>query len=113
MTLIDSADSILMLYSYSGFSERGFRIFDRPESIENILSVQQEDKKKITDPEKNDFGLQEVPQLPNSGDEDNRPMDRDMRLKMNAMSGLSILLTLMSILVAFRSVFPFFQISQV
>ncbi|KAF8170928.1 NicO-domain-containing protein [Pholiota molesta] len=89
MTLIDSADSILMLYSYSGFPERGFRIFSTG------------DKKEITDPEKNDFGLQEVPQLPSSVDEDNRSMDRDMRLKINAMSGLSILLTLMSILVAF------------
>ena len=37
-------------------------------------------------------------------DED-RPEKINMRVKMNAMSGLSIVLTLMSILVAFRSAF--------
>ena len=32
MTLIDSVDSVLMLYSYSGFSERSWAIFERSSS---------------------------------------------------------------------------------
>ena len=32
MTLVDSVDSILMLYSYADFPERGFAIFEKRNS---------------------------------------------------------------------------------
>ena len=74
MTLVDSLDSILMLYSYSGFPERSFRIIEKRNS-DNSLGVE-----GPTDPEST----------------------RSMRVKQNAISGLSIILTIMSILLAFR-----------
>ncbi|KAE9392833.1 NicO-domain-containing protein [Gymnopus androsaceus JB14] len=73
MTLVDSLDSILMLYSYSGFPERSFRIIEKKNS-NNSLGVE-----GPTDPESS----------------------RSMRVKQNAISGLSIILTIMSILLAF------------
>ncbi|KIK57282.1 hypothetical protein GYMLUDRAFT_204164 [Collybiopsis luxurians FD-317 M1] len=74
MTLIDSVDSILMLYSYTGFPEHSFSLFER--KTESISSGQQDLESKVR-------------------------MARSTRVKRNAISGLSILLTLMSILVAF------------
>lgn len=91
MTLIDSFDSILMLYSYTGFPEHKFSFF-----------VATADSRSPSSP----GGASPVGGELDS-DED-RPEKIDMRVKMNAISGLSIILTLMSILVAFRCVFPNF-----
>lgn len=33
MTLIDSVDSIIMLYSYSGFPDRSWRLFEKREPV--------------------------------------------------------------------------------
>jgi len=84
MTLIDSLDSILMLYSYTGFPERKFALF-----------VKRGEPDLPGSPREASLAGHE----PNV-DED-RPEKIDMRVKMNAMSGISIVLTLMSILVAF------------
>ena len=137
MTLIDSSDSILMLYSYSGFPERSFFIFAKSDSeggsetikeqdgddtvtstvpIPKSENVSEDDKsgnakihlqRRKDDDEKN--GLPEEPALDHpvqlvapQGHASDRAMARDIRVKMNMMSGLSIILTLMSILVAFR-----------
>ena len=86
MTLIDSLDSIMMLYSYTGFPERKFALFVKSSS-----------------PGEPGEALLE------SGFDEDRPEKIDMRVKMNAMSGLSIILTLMSILVAFGYVYVFCQ----
>ena len=88
MTLIDSLDSILMLYSYTGFPERKFALFVKRDKFESPSSP----------------GATPLVEHEPDPDED-RPEKIDMRVKMNAMSGLSIILTLMSILVAFRYVF--------
>ncbi len=98
MTLVDSIDSVLMLYSYAGFPERSFKMFESRRDLEseaNPTGNAGEGKREL-DPE------------------DEARMDTNMRVKMNAISGLSIALTLMSILVAFRyrspcSVFPNYQ----
>ena len=173
MTLIDSVDSIIMLYSYSGFPDRSFKLFEgrtedtkplvrsadrddiseppSPVSPESPISpvspsaplrprAQREDS---MDPSKTPSPLASVAELParppsNSGsgtpavtdsaslkakaaifDEENlattevdvQPVENEeakrlRRVKLNAMSGLSIMLTLMSILVAFRYVCP-------
>ena len=87
MTLIDSLDSILMLYSYTGFPEHKFALFVKPGEPGSLNS-----------PGESPVAGRE-PEL--DGD---RPEKIDMRVKMNAMSGLSIILTLISILVAFRFV---------
>lgn len=130
MTLIDSSDSILMLYSYSGFPERSFFIFAKPEGDSETIK-EHADKETPTVPvpvsenvsddksgnAKNDLqdrkdndeknGLPEQPlntaqSMAPQGHASDSAMARDIRVKMNMMSGLSIILTLMSILVAFR-----------
>lgn len=131
MTLLDSIDSILMLYSYTGFPERGFRIFepvdanvaseergsayqegstatqtgDGDSDQRNLLasvdpaSRPQPDQSCV--PEQNKKRQVEV--VVRDVDEDIRDRRRnDMTVKRNMMSGLSIVLTLMSIIVAFR-----------
>ena len=140
MTLIDSADSILMLYAYAGFPEHRFALLeDVPAPGTQSPAVQQ-----LVDPEapaspgtktppvlvavgpagasapktpSPAASLQELPRSPalsvagvslkavtEDEDEDgvgNEERLRQIRVKRNAMSGLSIMLTLMSILVAF------------
>jgi high-affinity nickel-transport protein len=122
MTLVDSLDSILMLYSYSGFAERTFAISEpvklpsddgldtssqvhalnspRDESPErNVpqrLQLVQEDVQG-TDP------VEEVPEIGLHNTPIVEEKARDQRVKRNMMSGLSIILTLMSIVIAFTS----------
>jgi high-affinity nickel-transport protein len=133
MTLIDSLDSILMLYSYSGFPEHGWSIFAHDDELTD--SKQPLDVER--DPETLPITLTESPPpsltsgpaestpgditvtpksprnddqrspsfdpvaVPETGDE---RVSRDRRVEQNVLSGLSIVLTLMSILVAFACV---------
>ncbi|KAK0221791.1 NicO-domain-containing protein [Armillaria fumosa] len=114
MSIIDSLDSILMLYSYSGFAEHSFVLFEKqgcslplgeaipgpevvqtsrppsPKSPGNVEVSAVETESRIASP-----ALEAGEQLVLS------QQARTMRIKMNMMSGLSIILTLMSILVAF------------
>lgn len=87
MTLIDSLDSILMLYSYTGFPEHKLALF----ATRELGSPSSPGETPLIGHE--------------PGLDENRPERINMRVKMNAMSGLSIVLTLMSILVAFGYVF--------
>ncbi|TCD62989.1 hypothetical protein EIP91_006148 [Steccherinum ochraceum] len=136
MTLIDSVDSILMLYSYAGFPDRSFAIFeprkaplpsptpDTPNPLESpipspvtslpVLAATQPLPTGLIEADDDEF---EGPASPKpSAVKVKDPKDpaqvmlqpvedeqvkRDLRVKRNAMSGLSVLLTLMSILVAF------------
>ncbi|KAJ7695647.1 high-affinity nickel-transport protein-domain-containing protein [Mycena rosella] len=112
MTLIDSADSILMLYSYSGFPERTWAILDRkhgddkPERFPAPVEKPSVQDPSFTgnDPERtlpladaSSSAGTERPVHPRADDQ----LTRDLQVKLNVMSGLSIVLTLMSILVAF------------
>lgn len=115
MTMIDSLDSILMLYSYSGFPERSWRLFERkPVQAENSqtrVGVEQDaEQKRQPTHDRDDDGAalgKETHAVPKHEheQEDEARIARDRRVKMNVMSGLSIVLTLMSILVAFRYVY--------
>ena len=135
MTLIDSLDSILMLYSYSGFPENGWAIFAHERVLVDIkhpvgVGVDEEsatvgltaasDQDPPHESSADGQGLQETtPTTPrHSSSHSKSPtgtadipspqadgMQRDLRVKENMMSGLSIVLTLMSILVAFGWVF--------
>lgn len=138
MTLLDSIDSILMLYSYTGFPDRRFRIFEPTEvndaSEERDSAAYQEaaattQASRSGNEDSNQRGLlagvdpASVPQSEQSGvpEQDKKSQvevvvedasenirnirkkaRRDMAVKRNMMSGLSIVLTLMSIIVAFR-----------
>ena len=131
MTLIDSSDSILMLYSYSGFPERSFFIFAKSEGdSETIKEHTRNDTTTLPVPksenvsdnkggntvndlqDKKDDEKNELSEEPRDPAQLTAPspqkhasdsaMARDIRVKMNVMSGLSIILTLISILVAFR-----------
>lgn len=135
MTLIDSVDSIIMLYSYAGFPDRSFALFEKRVSQDSL------DSKLYPEPtlgrvsskapsKSSQLGDQEVlssavicegispsPGMDNksekignieevelAADDADSERARLLRVKRNAMSSLSILLTLMSILVAFTYV---------
>lgn len=135
MTLVDSTDSILMLYSYAGFPESSWKLFEQPTDDEPLDLIAEKNATGNTTPETAECSRSievvelQAPKLPPSSNaadasepsySDHLPkttpatvpssseMDRDSRaakearVKMNVMSGLSIILTLMSILVAFR-----------
>ena len=143
MTLVDSADSVLMLYSYSGFPERSFFVFEKRENTasrvareesrrgwegpEKVITGEDNKQDKAEEPSALDSESVQVEEVREATGEDFKParieigdpeklqeseeklavivdegMERDRRVKLNVMSGLSITLTLMSILVAFR-----------
>ena len=112
MTLVDSIDSILMLYSYTGFPEQRFRLFepvqdnDAQEQEYNAYreaatsgaagSSEEEKKEPVAVAEVDtDTTIRDI----------RRKAQRELIVKRNMMSGLSIALTLMSIAVAFRCAF--------
>ncbi|KAL1753727.1 high-affinity nickel-transport protein-domain-containing protein [Schizophyllum commune] len=128
MTFIDSLDSILMLYSYSGFPEHSWKLLEsRNEqqsakstpiaSIRSSSPLQGGSQPAAYDADA-DFDIDPVKPSKSSAKLGNEQPDavdtvsivdsvayerkmRAMRVKANMMSGLSIILTLMSILVAF------------
>jgi nickel/cobalt transporter (NiCoT) family protein len=143
MTLLDSIDSILMLYSYTGFPEQRFRLFEpAPEyhAPEQGYGVYREaaatrvsfaqsphsqggdandrcplaEVSPALDGQTDPIGFSEEdkkePVAAVVVDADARIRDirkkaqRELIVKRNMMSGLSIVLTLMSIIVAFRCV---------
>ena len=120
-----------MLYSYSGFPERSFFVFAKSKedsettkehtgndtstvSVPNSENVSDDksgnlnaknDLQDIKDDETNGLpeeSLDPAQSMALQGHASDSAMARDIRVKMNVMSGLSIILTLMSILVAFR-----------
>ncbi|KAH9065490.1 NicO-domain-containing protein [Lactarius vividus] len=134
MTLLDSIDSILMLYSYTGFPDRRFHVFE-PAEVEGVSEGQSTTYQKAAattrtsrsgNDDSNQLGLPvgvdpaSRPQSEQSSEQDKKRQveiivedadenirdirkkaRRDMAVKRNMMSGLSIVLTLMSIIVAF------------
>ena len=145
MTLLDSIDSILMLYSYTGFAEHRFRLFEpilendaRDHKSTSVYreaaapSVSPAEPPRLEGSHENETetcplsaalseqseqngssqGNQEQPAKVQLEDADAKIRDvrkeaqRELVVKRNMMSGLSILLTLMSIVVAFRYEFP-------
>ena len=160
--MIDSVDSIIMLYSYSGFPDRSFKLWEtvQDDSIKKPLvsdnddgtyppsspssptapspQISSQQQRRSVEPSKTPSPLASIAELPARPrsesdlpaesasskakaaifDEENattvdvhvrsvqdEEASRLRRVKLNAMSGLSIVLTLMSILVAFRCVF--------
>ena len=118
MTLVDSIDSILMLYSYTGFPEHHFRLFEPAQDNDAQEQEHSAYREAATsgaagsseEEEKEPVAVAEV-------DADTRIRDiqkeaqRKLIVKRNMMSGLSIGLTLMSIVVAFRCEFYPYAIS--
>lgn len=120
MTLVDSLNSVMMLYSYSGFAEHSWKIFERTipaNAVEDgvVSSGPDVDMNGILDqtqPERTIHLAQQqgTPANPIAGvfggaeDDGNnvaRKDDRVTRAKRHTMSNLSVLLTSMSILLAF------------
>ncbi|THV00852.1 NicO-domain-containing protein [Dendrothele bispora CBS 962.96] len=106
MTLVDSLDSILVLYSYSGFPEKGWRIFESREARKiGENSLQSEDQRLAVEEQSSVAVVPTSPTAPMHEDAQDiqNTIDRQRisRVKRNMMSGLSIMLTLMSILLAF------------
>ncbi|KAJ7784464.1 NicO-domain-containing protein [Mycena metata] len=124
MTLIDSADSILMLYSYAGFPEssQGWAIRDRKQPLpdaeqrnENTdtpvlptaSTEHQEQPQTGSDTKLDVVECPEPEHEPSTNDAapaatiSNARLRKQVNAKANVMSGLSIILTLLSILVAF------------
>ncbi|KAF9468489.1 high-affinity nickel-transport protein-domain-containing protein, partial [Collybia nuda] len=114
MTMVDSMDSVLMLYSYSGFPEKSWIVLERiprDRIISDENGVHEGQGKTL--PElgttialevhpKDLGGTADAPEvMPSQGINVDTKVSRDVQVKLNVMSGLSIILTLMSILVAF------------
>ncbi|KAF8919042.1 high-affinity nickel-transport protein-domain-containing protein [Mucidula mucida] len=96
MTMIDSLDSILMLYSYSGFPEDSFVIFEK------LVSLPEDETACATVlPSTSVSAAEAEMEEPTKGPHDLQDKARALKVKLNMMSGLSIVLTLMSIFVAF------------
>lgn len=117
MTLIDSLDSILMLYSYSNFPDRSLAVFEKGKvrlSPEDPLPSREDAYTEPADPTL--AKRRSSAERPTQSDEGETSHSRlaahpaqesheeDMTKKANVMSGLSIILTIMSILVAFAYV---------
>ncbi|KAF8842136.1 NicO-domain-containing protein [Paxillus ammoniavirescens] len=118
MTLVDSLDSILMLYSYSGFADLSWKIIEPRNALptasaqpmeEAVLSTRSPEARtaSVGDGEQVEvIPLDSSPDALETG-EDNKvtstrdDSDRMTRVKRNTMSALSIVLTTMSILLAF------------
>ncbi|KAH7928443.1 NicO-domain-containing protein [Leucogyrophana mollusca] len=131
MTLIDSLDSILMLYSYSGFTMHSWAVFEGhagpsissdseavaggATQLPGIISEPEQAETKKTEREfavhlgkgGQEPGLPELEVVAESPEDcarlSARPeyAERMIRVKRHTMSGLSIILTTMSILLAF------------
>lgn len=85
MTLVDSADSVLVLYSYAGLpSIPSWSLFTRTKPEENVGN-----------------GMMDTDRKDDVSPTQTIPRDTRSQVKLNAMSTLSITLTFMSILVAF------------
>jgi high-affinity nickel-transport protein len=136
MTLVDSADSVLMLYAYADFPEQGFAIFERRDSSGGSAQSSKSSRTELAVPSSSIHQQMDIatpaspiqkhiissqPNLPdlernisNTGtvsgegpDELHNGVSATQKKTLeqaakNTMSGLSILLTSLSILVAFR-----------
>ncbi len=141
MTIVDSADSILMLYSYAGFPEKSFRLFERsstqiskakdlsqegvPEDmLPNLppltdIGTEQTKSQAIEEIDNTHMPGQDMDviqsqitdilggsiQSPDCAKQDTAELEdfkRKFTVKQNTMSNLSVVLTLVSILLAFR-----------
>ncbi|ELU38249.1 NicO domain-containing protein [Rhizoctonia solani AG-1 IA] len=131
MTLVDSADSVLMLYSYADFPEKGFALFENQEtSVSEHSSISSHSSTEAQPGPSTGVGTSTLPPSPKQSItsrpvlpdlERNSSADRRLQEGLgddeykitlteqktldqaakNTMSGLSIILTLLSILVAF------------
>ncbi|KAI0670977.1 high-affinity nickel-transport protein-domain-containing protein [Trametes maxima] len=122
MTLVDSLDSIVMLYSYAGFPERGFALFEprsraalpppatadvtidqvAPASIEELPRERPITESNAEEKQQDLYKDEKTAEVVSVADaEEPVRRQRALHVKANAMSNLSILLTTMSILVAF------------
>jgi len=126
MTLIDSLDSIIMLYSYAGFPERGWKLIrqKRSKGKRRLPLVQNDQESGATpeEPRRADSGALSKTLIIDEQDrrglvtaeaglqlgvdrQDDEDQQRKRVLKNNTMSGLSIILTIISIILAFTYVF--------
>jgi len=108
MSLVDSLDSILMLYSYAGLLEdrHRWRIFEpkiTPEQTERTNPSSNRATHEGAIKQEKDEDKAPPSQALDSAACEHRVV-RDTSKKMNVMSRLSIVLTLMSILIAFAYV---------
>lgn len=101
MTLVDSLNSVMMLYSYSGFTEHSWKIFERTTPANEV-----EDGERITHSARQHAGTSVIAGVSTGAEEGDKDVAREKdlvaRTKRHTLSNLSILLTSMSILLAFR-----------
>ncbi|KAG6335565.1 hypothetical protein ID866_3528, partial [Astraeus odoratus] len=123
MTLVDSLDSVLMLYSYAGFAEQSWKIFEQTQPVNedrptendhepSVLSMVNPPDVATQTGEKSAAIEHPSHQVNPSPSDTEGPLDsahtagqceddRVARVKRHTMSNLSIILTTMSILLAF------------
>ncbi|KAG2009920.1 hypothetical protein CC2G_012791 [Coprinopsis cinerea AmutBmut pab1-1] len=103
MVLLDSADSIIMLYSYTGFPERTWKLVTRkPAARAPAPAIPPPDAKEFSSKKS---GVPETEKVVPTAEV--LPVELDpsvgtaLAVKTNVMSGLSIILTVLSIILAF------------
>lgn len=105
MTLLDSVDSIIMLYSYTAFPEHSWKLFEKTRTTNREVAHETTNPEARPAPPTEKGDLKEVDR--EKGPEGDLVVETDpntavvMRAKTNVMSNLSIALTILSILLAF------------
>ncbi|KAF8319701.1 hypothetical protein DL93DRAFT_110327 [Clavulina sp. PMI_390] len=107
MTVVDSIDSVIMLYSYSGFSQRGWSLVEKKggpleiqEEAGDIAGGDSADLRE-TDPGSPSSKCLELPRPEVETTMLPQEVRERLESKQHTMSSLSIILTLLSIIVAF------------
>jgi len=104
MSLVDSLDSILMLYSYTEFADHSWRIFERSSSGSgggDARSVDVRCEEKGAEGPAGEVVVEEVCQTADDARQDDNSGAKQMLVRRSTLSQLSIVLTMMSILLAF------------
>ncbi|KAJ2929765.1 hypothetical protein H1R20_g7317, partial [Candolleomyces eurysporus] len=105
MTLLDSVDSVIMLYSYTGFPQRSWKLIEfRPKATvaePQANEVPSDVNEKVVPDVEEGKQKGEIDAINVVEAQDDERVAAQSRAKMNVMSGLSIVLTVMSILLAF------------
>lgn len=101
MSLVDSIDSVVMLYSYAGFPQRSWKFFEITPQTPPPSTAQSTNQPTVNEKTLNEKADEKVEVDTILASQSDEQLQATLRTKTNVMSGLSIALTVLSILVAF------------
>lgn len=101
MSLVDSIDSVVMLYSYAGFPQHSWKFFEITPQTPPPSTAQSTNQPTVNEKTLNEKADEKVEVDTILASQSDEHLQATLRTKTNVMSGLSIALTVLSILVAF------------